>query len=420
MIDESQMDLSDWNEPSPRRVYSVSEITRDIRLTLEDTFPSVWVEGEVTNYLRHRSGHIYFSLKDVDAQIACVMWRTKNQNLLFEPRDGMKVLIFGSVTLYERQGRYQIDVHRIQPAGAGELQAAFEMLKQRLAEEGLFDPEHKQKIPEFPECIGVVTSPTGAAFQDILSVLRRRFGAIRVLLSPVHVQGATAAGEIAQAIGDLNAHGEADVLIVGRGGGSLEDLWAFNEEPVARAIFESRIPVISAVGHEIDFSISDFVADVRAPTPSAAAELAVRSKDELFGILSGYHERFQQAVVQKISEYQARIEGMRTRWAFRRPKDLIREYGLRLDELARLHPSRLLQLLKNKQSKIAILHEKVNALNPHAILSRGYSVITRVDNSASIRDASFLETADRVNMRFAKGCATGIVESVRTQTSEKT
>ncbi|NQT25356.1 exodeoxyribonuclease VII large subunit [candidate division KSB1 bacterium] len=414
------MDLTEWNKPSARRVYSVSEITRDIRLTLEDKFPSVWIEGEVSNFLRHRSGHLYFSLKDADAQIACVMWRSKNQSLLFEPQDGMKVQIFGSLTLYERQGRYQIDVHRIQPAGVGELQMAFEMLKQQLAEEGLFDPEHKQEIPEFPTCIGIVTSPTGAAIRDILSVLQRRFGALRVLLSPVHVQGVTAADEIARAIQDLNVHGEADVLIIGRGGGSIEDLWAFNEEAVARAIFESKIPIISAVGHEIDFSISDFVADVRAPTPSAAAELAVRNKDELLDILSAYRERFQQMVVQMISGYQNRIESMKSRWAFRRAEDLIREYRLRLDDMTRSHQSNIFQIMQDKQSQTAIQHEKMNALNPKAILNRGYSVVTRADESLSIKDASVLEAMDRVKMQFARGSAVSVVESIQVKKVERT
>jgi len=414
MIDDAQMDLTDLNKPSQRRVYSVSEITRDIRLTLEEVFPSVWIEGEISNFLRHRSGHLYFSLKDADAQISCVMWRGKNQSLLFEPQDGMKVQIFGSLTLYERQGRYQIDVHRMQPAGVGELQAAFEQLKQRLSDEGLFDPLHKQEIPEFPACIGVVTSPTGAAIRDILSVLQRRFGALRVLLCPVHVQGAVAAEEIAQGIRSLNEQGDADVMIVGRGGGSLEDLWAFNEEVVARAVFESRIPVISAVGHEIDFSISDFVADVRAPTPSAAAELAIRSRDELFEILAGYHERFEQSIVQLISGFQLQMEGLQTRWGFRRPEDLIRQYRMRLDEVSRIHESRMEQVLHGKQSQCNILQEKIAVLNPEAILNRGYSVVTRLDDPKSLRDASLLKSSDRVKMQFARGSAVGQVESVQT------
>ncbi|MFQ5772424.1 MAG: exodeoxyribonuclease VII large subunit, partial [bacterium] len=265
--------------------YSVSELTRQIKFLLESSFPEIWVQGEISNFTHHSSGHMYFSLKDENAQISCVMWRSRNQHLFFTPQDGMKVILDARITVYEKRGAYQLDVLQMQPAGVGELQLAFEQLKNRLREEGLFSEEFKKPIPLYPERIGIVTSPTGAAVQDLISVLQRRFPGIEIIINAARVQGEGAATEIARAIDDFNDYGKVDVLIVGRGGGSLEDLWAFNEEVVARAVFRSKIPIISAVGHEVDFTICDFVADLRAPTPSAAAELAVRHRDELHAFL---------------------------------------------------------------------------------------------------------------------------------------
>ncbi|MBI4429018.1 MAG: exodeoxyribonuclease VII large subunit, partial [Ignavibacteriales bacterium] len=270
---------------SSRKILTVTEITRKLRIYLEETFPQVWVQGEISNCKRHTSGHLYFTLKDEAAQISAVMWQSNAETLLFALEDGMKAVVRGAITVYPPKGNYQIDVDKVQPIGVGELQLAFERLKQKLAAEGLFDPRHKKPIPEFPQSIGIITSESGAALQDIRSVLSRRFSAVKVIFIPVKVQGPGAAEEIAQAISDMNRFGKVDVIIVGRGGGSLEDLWAFNEEIVVRAIFASRIPVISAVGHEIDFSISDFVADLRAPTPSAAAAMVVRDSGELLDIL---------------------------------------------------------------------------------------------------------------------------------------
>src|SRR5450830_1303089 len=258
-----------------KNILSVTEITHRIKGVLEMGFSEVWVQGEISNCKNHSSGHLYFTLKDGSASLSAVMWRSRVAQLLFRPNDGMKVIVWGNITVYEPRGNYQIDCLQIQPVGIGELQLAFDRLKQKLSAEGLFDEAHKKPLPEYPEKIGIVTSPTGAAIQDMLNILARRFPALEVIVAPVKVQGIGAAEEIAEAIQDLNSLSDIDVIIVGRGGGSLEDLWAFNEEVVARAIYSSRIPIVSAVGHEIDFSISDFVADLRAPTPSAAAELVV-------------------------------------------------------------------------------------------------------------------------------------------------
>src|SRR5512136_2779310 len=264
-----------------KRILTVSRLTALIRSTLEENFEHVWVEGEVSNLSTPSSGHLYFTLKDAGAQLRCVMFKGAVRNLRFRLKDGMGLILRGRITVYEQRGDYQLIAEYAEPLGIGALQLAFEQLKERLVREGLFDESRKKPLPVLPQRIGVVTSPTGAAIHDILTVVNRRFANVQILIVPVRVQGDGAAAEIAAAIDDVNRYGAVDVMIVGRGGGSLEDLWAFNEEAVARAIARSRIPVISAVGHETDYTIADFAADLRAPTPSAAAELAVKDRDEL-------------------------------------------------------------------------------------------------------------------------------------------
>jgi exodeoxyribonuclease VII large subunit len=317
-------------------VYTVSEITRQIRRSLEEEFPLVRVEGEVSNFTAHSSGHLYFSLKDEGAQLRCVMFRSRRRRMIGPlPSNGMAVRALGQITVYERSGQYQLSVIELRPAGIGALARAFEELKHRLAEEGLFDAVHKQPIPKFPGRIGVVTSPTGAAVRDIIRIIGRRFPLARLILAPVQVQGEGAAREIALAIERMNRHRLADVLIVGRGGGSMEDLWAFNEEVVARAIFSSAIPVISAVGHEIDFTIADFVADLRAPTPSAAAELVVPDRQELAGVIAGARQRLLSAAAGRIGRQRERVVTLVRSYGLRRPADLIAGRMQRLDELER-------------------------------------------------------------------------------------
>jgi len=400
------------DQPSERRVYSVSELTREVKQMLEGHFPPLWIEGEISNFKRHSSGHFYFSLKDADAQIGCVMWRGRNQTLIFRPEDGMKVTAMGNVTVYERQGRYQLDVMFLQPAGVGELQLAFERLKKRLHAEGLFDSSYKQKIPDFPQRIGVVTSPTGAAFQDIVSVIRRRFPAVQIVLYPARVQGVGAAEEIARGIADLNASDQVDVIIVGRGGGSLEDLWAFNEEIVARAIFSSHLPVISAVGHEIDFSISDFVADLRAPTPSAAAELVVRDRDELRQILFHRGTGMWKHLRRRIEIGRERVNALKGRYAFRLPENLLRENRQRLDDLRSIMQRGYQYRLENAYSKVTELQSRLNALNPEAVLERGYSITTRIPDGSVIRTVQQVEIDTPVKIRFSKGAVKAVVKNV--------
>jgi len=400
------------SESDPGRIYTVSEITREIKGTLEDGFPAMWIEGEVSNLKKHSSGHLYFSLKDTEAQISCVMWRGRNQYLLFQPQDGMKVRTFGKLSVYERQGRYQLDVHEIRPAGLGELQLAFEAMKKRLDEEGLFNAEHKKPLPEFPQRIGIVTSPTGAAIRDIFSVISRRFPSVEMILRPARVQGEEASTEISEAIEEFNQYGEIDVIIIGRGGGSLEDLWAFNEELVARAIFQSKIPIVSAVGHEIDFSISDFVADVRAPTPSAAAEIVVKNRGELMQNIHHWIGRIVRHLENNIMRYRERIDAFQRSYGFRWPRDRIREYRLRIDDLTKNLESILIHRLGNRKSGIEGLRGKLHSLNPMDVLKRGYSITTRVRDDIVLTRSSDVEIDEKVLIRFAQGSIRSIVEEI--------
>jgi len=380
---------------------TVSEITRKIRSLLESGFSSVRVQGELSNVKRHTSGHLYFTLKDDFAQIAGVMWRSRVGALAFTPQDGMKVVVSGRITVYEVRGNYQLDALSITPLGAGELQLAFEKLKRTLEAEGLFDTRWKKSLPPYPERIGIVTSPTGAALHDMLNILQRRFPGVSVVLAPARVQGAGAAGEIAQAIRDLNAYGEIDVMIVGRGGGSLEDLWAFNEELVARAIFESEIPVVSAVGHEIDFTIADFVADLRAPTPSAAAELVVKDRTAIAGALRQWVASMRGEIEQLIAAQRDTIRHHLKSYAFNRPIDLVRQYSQRTDELTRsvsLSGEHTIEVL---QQRVAGLQARMTSLDPELTLKRGYAIVSKRGKTVSSR--ALLTRDDLIDIRFQDG-----------------
>lgn len=400
------------SELDPQHVYSVAELTREIKLLLETTIPVIWVEGEISNLKFHSSGHLYFSLKDKDSQINCVMWRSRNVGLFFTPQDGMKILALGKVTVYEKRGYYQFDVIKMQPAGIGELQLAFEQLKNRLQEEGLFDEEFKKPIPQYPESIGIVTSPTGAAIQDLMNILNRRFPGIEIILKPVKVQGEGAALEIATAIDEFNEYGKVDVLIMGRGGGSLEDLWAFNEEIVARAIFRSKIPVISAVGHEIDFSISDFVADLRAPTPSAAAELAVPDRNELLNRILQYRKTIFEICASFIQYQQDRLKSLIGSYSFLKTPDLVRQYQQRLDELIHTMQLTLAHRFNLQSQKLTSLSYRLQALAPESVLKRGYSICYRAEDNKIVREASLLKVEDKIRVQFYKGKISGNVEEI--------
>lgn len=317
-----------------RRVWKVSELTQTIGDILGGNFPDVWIEGEVSNYHAAQSGHLYFTLKDARAQIRCVCFRDQLRGLKFRPDDGLHVMVRGGVGIYEARGEYQVYVTCIEPVGAGALQLAFEQLKKKLQEEGLFAEARKKPLPVLPRCIGIVSSPTGAAIHDILRVLSRRFANVHVQLFPVKVQGDGAALEIVHAVRYFNRVRFADVLIVARGGGSLEDLWAFNEEVVARAIFDSEIPVITGVGHESDFTIADFVADLRAPTPSAAAEIVVRSRQEFERHIAEHQRNLVQRMRYVLSEWRHRVRDLETHRGFRQLEQLMRRRRQEVDDLS--------------------------------------------------------------------------------------
>jgi exodeoxyribonuclease VII large subunit len=381
------------------KILSVSDITRQIKGVLETNFSDVIVQGEISNFKRHSSGHLYFTLKDENASLSAVMWRGRASNLFFTPQDGMKVLARGSIAVYEVRGSYQIDVISIQPLGIGELQIAFEKLKQKLSTEGLFDEANKKPLPEYPERIGIVTSPTGAAIQDMLNIITRRFPSVELILYPVKVQGTGAAEEIAEAIHNFNRFGDVDVLIVGRGGGSVEDLWAFNEEVVARAIYASKIPIVSAVGHEIDFTIADFVSDLRAPTPSAAAELVVPNRFELIENIINFHYTMKQSLVARISESKERIINLISSYAFNTPIDKIRQYSQRIDEIERsLHKTISYQYKTAKQFLDGRIHI-IRSLNYELVLKRGYAMVYK-DNHI-IDTASKTGVGDKLNIKFS-------------------
>lgn len=410
----NKMEIDLEHPPSSERILSVTEITRRIKGVLEMGFSNISVKGEISNFKHHSSGHFYFTLKDENAQISAVMWRTRNYHLYFTPRDGMKVVARGNITVYEMQGRYQIDVLDLQPLGVGELQLAFERLKQKLASEGLFDASHKRSLPLYPERIGIITSPTGAAIQDMLNVLSRRFPALEIILCPVRVQGSGAAEEIAQAIRDFNEYSSSnplrkiDVMIVGRGGGSLEDLWAFNEEVVARAIYDSTIPVISAVGHEIDFTIADFVADLRAPTPSAAAELVVRNRTEVVDIVRNFCYTAQELLENSIASERERIRNLVETYSFNKPFDLVRQHSQRVDELNRTIVRIVGHRIALEQNHLSSLQQRMHALNPEAVLRRGYAVVQR--DGEYVASAKRLHVGDAVKMKFHDGSVPARVE----------
>ncbi|HBQ21744.1 MAG: hypothetical protein A2Z91_03225 [Deltaproteobacteria bacterium GWA2_38_16] len=408
---------------SQRKILTVSELTRDIKTLLETGFDSIWVKGEISSFKVPSSGHFYFNLKDEKSMLACVMFKFKNQYLKFELKDGLEVICGGRITLYEPRGSYQLLVETIEPKGLGALQLRFEQLKEKLSKEGLFSPEHKKPLPYLPQKIALITSPTGAAIQDMLNILNRRFSNLEILLVPVSVQGDKAAPEITRAIELVNQMNEHDVIIVGRGGGSLEDLWAFNEEIVARAVFASHIPIISAVGHEIDFTICDFVADLRAPTPSAAAELVVKNKIDLQKNILSQLNHLRQAFLTHVTRYKKQLAELSGRIID--PRRKLEDWRLRLSDLQeRLHYT-LLQNVKNAKSNLENLSPKLSSqihlilerhrhhitrlksllksLNPLAILERGFSITKILKTGHILRKSSEAKQQDMVSIELSSG-----------------
>lgn len=386
------------------KIFTVSEVVSDVKSGLESMYADISVEGEISSLNRHSSGHGYFSLKDSGAQISAVMFREEFGSLRFRPENGLKVVVRGRLTVYPPQGRFQIVLKSMEPQGKGALQLAFEQLKTRLAQEGLFDPARKRPIPTLPSWIGLITSPDGAALHDILTVLRRRTAGVRVLLHPARVQGEGAAREIAAALERLNREFPAlDVILVGRGGGSLEDLWAFNEESLARAIVASHIPVISCVGHETDFTIADFVADLRAPTPSAAAELVCAARTELRIRVQALVGRLRSRFLRQLDASQARLERAASTPFLRRPDALIDDFRQMIDE----HLRRLTQAgrmhLERRARDFQLASQKLQLLSPLATLSRGFAVVWKLPGRTLLKAAAAVAPQDPLEIQLEKG-----------------
>lgn len=398
-------------EESKRTIFSVAELNQMVRTLLDDAFPPMWVEGEISNFANPSSGHWYFSLKDSAAQIRCAMFQGRNRNTGFQPKNGSQVLVRGKVSLYEPRGDFQLIIDYLEEAGDGALRRAFEILKARLTKEGLFDPAHKKPLPTLPTTIGVITSPTGAAIRDVLTVLKRRFPSIPVIIYPTAVQGEQAAKQITQALQRANQRKECDVLILTRGGGSLEDLAAFNEENVARAIFASTIPIISAVGHEIDFTIADFVADIRAATPSAAAELVSPNCDEWLQRLLKLYRLLTRCMQNELVHAQKSLTHLIQR--LRHPGQRIQDQFQRLDDLDQ-RLQRAIHIVFNKaQYQLENVTRALNTVSPLSTLSRGYAIVSRQQTNEILRSSKQTQIGDHLNIRLDEGQLSCKVEIVK-------
>jgi exodeoxyribonuclease VII large subunit len=395
---------------SEEKVYSVAEITRLIKSSLEGRFSDVWIEGEISNLKRPQSGHVYLTIKDERAQILGVVFRQHGGSNISGLQDGDKIRAFGTVSIYEKSGQYQLYIKDIEKLGVGDLYLRFNKLKEKLQSEGLFDKEQKKAIPLLPQRIGVITSPTGAAIRDILNVLERRFSNVHVIIFPVKVQGEGSAEEIADAVDIMNQMKEADVLIVGRGGGSLEDLWAFNEEIVARAIYRSEIPVISAVGHEVDYTISDFVADMRAETPTAAAELVLKKKQDFMDILSLLEQKIEYSLKTVVREYSGRVRGLADHYVFKAPINIMTQARQRVDDLDWKLSNRIKEQVVHLGIVLIKEKEKISALSPQGILKRGFSIAYDFDTKTIVKDVKSLKKGKRLKTVFCNGHAISLIE----------
>ncbi|TWT77897.1 Exodeoxyribonuclease 7 large subunit [Posidoniimonas polymericola] len=389
---------------------SVAELTAQIKGLVEESFPSVWVTGEVSNFARPASGHCYFTLKDQHAQIRAVIWKGSASRMRFDLTDGLEILCHGRLDLYAPRGSYQIVIDQAQPKGVGSLELALRQLKEKLAAEGLFDADRKRPLPSFPRRVGFVTSPTGAAIRDFLEVARRRWSGSQILVIPTRVQGEGAAEEIAAAVRLANQiRPPLDVLVVGRGGGSIEDLWCFNEAAVIRAVAASQIPTVSAVGHEIDVTLCDLAADVRALTPSEAAERVVPSGDEFTSRVRTLSTRLHGAARRAVQVRSERVDGLAQRRPLARPYSLIQDHAARLDELQLAANRSIHRKLEHYRGLLRAAAGRLQSLSPLAVLARGYS-ITQDGRGQVVRDASRLKPGDRIGIRFATGKTEAIVD----------
>jgi exodeoxyribonuclease VII large subunit len=393
-----------------RRIYSVSQVTQDIKLILESNFGEIWVEGEISNFKAYPSGHFYFTLKDAQAVLAAVVFSRVNRQLRFKISDGLKVICFGKIDVYAPRGQYQFIIERIEPKGIGAQQLAFEQLKKKLFKEGLFEPAHKKPLPLFPFRVGIVTSSAGAALRDILQILKKGAACSDVLIRPVRVQGEFAAQEIAAAIADLNQYKQVDVIIISRGGGSSEDLWSFNEEIVARAIYASSIPTISAVGHQINVTLADLVADVFAETPSAAAKIIAEKRNTLLADLSSYKYELYNSVSGAVHDLKNQLTALRH--GLKSPLDRLLEKQQLLDELKESLTQQLRHYLALAGERASSLAQRLQALSPLAVLARGYSLTMLMPSGEIVKEAGQLRPKEMVKTVLGKGSFISSVEEV--------
>ena len=396
------------------QAYTVTAITRRIKEALESSMQGVWVEGEVSNYLHHSSGHRYLNLKDDRATIKLTIWRSAGNHLKFEPENGQKVLAFGDITVYEKGGSYQLNCRKLVPVGVGELELAFRQLHEKLQAEGLFADERKVAMPLFPQKIGVVTSPTGAAIRDIIQITRRRNNSVELVIYPAQVQGDGAEKTIAAGIEYFNNRDDIDIIITGRGGGSLEDLWPFNTELTVRAIAASNIPVISAVGHEVDTTLADLVADLRAPTPSAAAELAVWSKREMAERLSYFSQGQASLLDRLVKQARSELSALVSRPVFARPLDLVVQRQQYLDSVTRTLGTAGKNSFEKNRNRLSLVLARLETLSPLSILARGYAVSRKLPQGSVIRSVKDILPGDRMETVLADGRVKSFVEETKT------
>jgi exodeoxyribonuclease VII large subunit len=395
-----------------RKIYTVSELNKEIKTVLEGTYTAIWLEGEISNFKAYPSGHMYFSLKDDQAQINAVIFAGTN-TAKFDLQNGQKVLVLGRISTYPKRGDYQILVWRVEPLGKGALQITFEQLKEKLEKEGLFDVRHKKQMPDFVQKIGIITSPEGAAIQDILAIINQNPAKINMLLYPVQVQGEQAKYDIVKAINYFNKnHPSLDVLLVGRGGGTLEDLWAFNEEIVARAIYESKIPIISCVGHEIDFTIADFVADLRAPTPSAAAEILVKSNLRIRQELENLSLNLDSSMRHSFSIYSEKLKHLASSRVLSSPKELIKMHFENVNQLMMQMENSIGSKITSSSISVKNISAKLGLLSPLNILSRGYSISRKYPQNSILHDAKDLKVNDTIKTELASGSFVSEIKEV--------
>lgn len=399
-------------QPPDEKVYTVTALTRLIKYTLEASFPSIWVEGEISNYIHHSSGHRYLSLKDENATIKLTIWRSAGQYLKFEPEDGMKVRAFGDISVYEKGGNYQLNVKKLIPVGVGELEIAFRQLYEKLSGEGLFDLSRKKPIPPYPIKVGIVTSPTGAAIRDIIQIARRRNDIVQLILYPAQVQGKGAELSIIAGIAYFNQRRDIDVIITGRGGGSLEDLWAFNEEALVRAIAFSSIPIVTGIGHEIDTTLSDLASDLRAPTPSAAAELVIWDKQAYISGLHEYLERLSYGLSSLLEVKKGKLNLLIGRPIFRRPESIIMSREQYLDNLKKRFATVGKILFEKQKNGLSLALSRLESLSPLAILKRGYAVVRSFPARLTVKSISNINKDDLIETLVSDGSLIARVEKI--------